>query len=77
MPVCKFCGEFFDWGNDGDRWVPLIPSGGEIAGMEVRYTDSDGTLRAPHAQICTRPGSDTVRIKRLKTPLIVGEVFEM
>lgn len=73
MPACKYCGVHFDWGNDGDRWIPLIPSGEESAGMEMRYVDSDGELRAPHAQICTRPGTSAVRVKKLREPIVVGE----
>lgn len=71
MAVCKHCGVPFDWGNTGNRWVPLIPQGAEGT-VARRYVDSDGVLRAAHNDVCTRePGTPTVWVQKLAEPISV------
>lgn len=62
MANCKYCGQKFNWGNTGDRWVALVPVGEEDA-LERAYQDEDGNLRAAHRLICIGGGS--VKVTKL------------
>lgn len=72
MPICKFCGIPFDWGQRADgKYVPLVPSADD-ADLPRTYVDEDGVLRAEHLLVCDR-GKGSVRIDRLAEPIIPGK----
>lgn len=74
MAICKFCGTAFSWGNNGGKWVPLVPVG-EEAGLTLDYQDEDGVLRASHRQTCVQIGGPTVHVSKLAKPLQAGDVM--
>lgn len=51
MAICKFCGQPFVWGRNGDRWIPLVPIG-EEGDLDRKFQDADGNLRAQHRDVC-------------------------
>jgi hypothetical protein len=75
MPMCKYCGVPFTWGNDGERWVPLVPAGQEAA-LDRTFQDENGLLRAAHRDICVGFGP-SVKVaklaKKIKAAEIAGE----
>jgi hypothetical protein len=64
MPVCRYCGKPFAWGNAGDKWVPLVPLG-EEEDLDRDYQDENGALRASHVQLCANRGGPSVRVSKL------------
>jgi hypothetical protein len=75
MPMCKFCGKPFAWGNDGERWVPLIPVE-EHAGYDRQFQDENGMLRAAHHQVCVHQGGPAVRVARLAVKVPASDVID-
>ncbi len=68
MATCKSCGEKIEWGNDGTRFVPLVPLGEE--GTHPRtHVDGNGELRVKHNSICTQPYRGAIMVKELAKPL--------
>lgn len=74
MPMCKFCGKPFAWGNSDGSWVPLIPVG-EEGEVPRTFQDEHGILRADHRALCQHRGGATVRISKLAVPVKAGEII--
>ena len=74
MPMCKFCGKAFAWGNSDGKWVPLVPVG-EEGDLDRAYQDESGLLRAAHNLICLNRGGVTVRVSKLARPVKAGEII--
>lgn len=74
MPMCKFCGAAFSWGNSDGKWMTLIPVGEE--GEHNRdYQDENGALRSSHAQVCIRQGGPAVRVSKLAKAVPASDIL--
>lgn len=68
MATCKSCGEKIEWGNDGTRFIPLVPIGEE--GNHARtHVDGNGEFRVKHNSVCTKPNHGAIMVKELARPL--------
>jgi hypothetical protein len=74
MAMCKFCGAAFAWGQDGDRWVPLVPLGDE-AELPREFQDHLGNFRASHRLVCTNRGGATVKVERLAKAVAAADIL--
>lgn len=73
MPMCKHYGVAFSWGNENDKWIPLIPVGEEAEAPRT-FQDENGVLRAHH-EVCTRKGGPTVRITKLARSVLAKDII--
>lgn len=74
MPMCKFCGKPFSWGQLDGRWKPLVPVGDDD-GLDRSFQDEMGNLRADHGLVCVRIGGPSVRISKLARPIKGSDVL--
>lgn len=75
MPICKYCQQPFAWGRTDDSWVPLVPIGSD-EGLDRRYQDENGALRAGHRDICTgAQGGPTVRVSLLAKTIEAKDIL--
>lgn len=74
MPMCKFCGVPFAWGNADGKWIALIPIG-EEGNHDRAYQDENGILRAGHKLVCTQVGGHSVRIAVLAKAIPAKDVL--
>jgi len=63
MPACHTCGEPFEWGWDGERWMPLEPIATH-EGLDRTFVDENEVLRADHRDK-HQEGMSGVNITRL------------
>ena len=64
MPICNTCGEPFEWGWDGERWLPLEPIATH-EGLDRTFVDENEVLRADHRDK-HQEGMSGVNITRLQ-----------
>lgn len=72
MPVCRTCGQQFQWGNWDGKWVMLEPLVSH-AGMDRAYIDEHGTYRADHRD--RHPNGESVNVTRLEYRVKSEEVL--
>lgn len=72
MPLCKFCGKPFAWGNDSGKWVPLVPVG-EEGDLDRSFQDENGHLRAMHRGMCNYVPA--VQVVKLAVPIPAENVI--
>lgn len=73
MPNCNRCTKPFDWGFDGERWVPLEPVATHDD-LDRTFVDENGVARADHRDRHPEGGGSGVNVKRLpvKIPAAVA-----
>jgi hypothetical protein len=64
MPACNTCGEPFEWGWDGERWLPLEPIATH-EGLDRTFVDENEVLRADHRDK-HQEGMSGVNVTRLQ-----------
>jgi hypothetical protein len=64
MPACNTCGEPFEWGWDGERWLPLEPIATH-EGLDRTFVDENEVLRADHRDR-HQEGMSGVNVTRLQ-----------
>lgn len=74
MAMCKYCGTAFAWGQDGDKWAPLVPLGDE-GDLPREFQDHLGNFRASHRLVCTNRGGATVRVERLAKAVAAADIL--
>lgn len=74
MPLCKFCGKPFAWGNDSGKWVPLVPPG-EEGDLDRSFQDENGLLRAKHRDMCTY--TPAVAVVKLAVPIPASDIVQV
>lgn len=75
MPICKFCGIPFAWGNSDGKWVPLMPVE-DHEGYDRAFQDENGVLRAKHSLVCVQVGGPSVRVAPLARVVKAEEIIE-
>ena len=74
MALCKYCNMVFQWGQFGEKWVPLVPTS-EHDDLDRTYQDEEGQLRAPHSAVCINKAGPAVQITKLSVPVQASDVL--